>query len=86
MGHFYVMGDDEGEVMGQGSAAMKNNVSLPLFRLVQKMCNPDPFERVSLLEAKAEFVALLPAMKKEFAPVAAPAPAPAPAANKGLSV
>jgi serine/threonine protein kinase len=81
-GHFYVMGDDEGEVMGQGPEAIKRNVSLPLFRLVQKMCNPDPFERVSLLEAKAEFVALLPAIKKAFTPLLAAAPA----ANKGLMV
>lgn len=80
-GHFYVMGDDEGEVMGQGSAGIKKDVSLPLFRLVQKMCNPDPFERITLKEAKEEFVALLPTIKKAFTPVPVAA-----AANKGLSV
>lgn len=68
-GHFYVMGDDEGEVMGQGSAGIKKDVSLPLFQLVRKMCNPDPFERVTLGEAKAEFVALLPVIKKAFTPL-----------------
>jgi serine/threonine protein kinase len=79
-GQFYVMGDDEGEVLGQGTAGIKKDVALPLFKLIQKMCNPDPFERVSLLEAKAEFVALLPAIKKAFTPVVVPA------ANKGVMV
>jgi hypothetical protein len=79
-GHFFVMGDDEGEVMGQGPVAIKNKVSLPLFRLVQKMCNPDPFERVTLQEAKVEFLALLPVIKRAFTPVNTASP------NKGMVV
>ena len=41
-------------------------VSLPLFKLVAEMIEPDPSIRITALEAGAKYRALLPAIHKEF--------------------
>ena len=50
----------------QGNETLRKDASLPLFSLVKKMCDPDPFIRIGLTEAKAEFIGLMPAFKAAF--------------------
>ena len=41
-------------------------LGLAFYALIQKMCAPDPFQRISLMEAKAGFEALIPLFKTSF--------------------
>ena len=53
-------------ISGSEHLSIKTNVSMPLFSLIRKMCEPDPFTRIGLVAAKAEFVNLLEAFEKHF--------------------
>jgi serine/threonine protein kinase len=43
-----------------------DNISTPLYSLVRQMITGDPFERITLSEARGKFVELLPQMEKYF--------------------
>lgn len=58
------------------TAVVKNDMTMPdvdpalgvaFYQLIQKMCAPDPFNRISLMDAKAGLQALIPLFKKAFA-------------------
>jgi hypothetical protein len=46
---------------------LADKVSMPLFKLVAEMIEPDPSIRITAAEALAKYSALLPAIRKEFA-------------------
>lgn len=48
--------------------AVFNNVSVPLYNLVKRMMDWNPFTRIKIDEARAEYIKLLPEMSKYFKP------------------
>ena len=46
--------------------AVRDNISIPLYRLVRRMIDPNPFTRVPLVDAQRGFAALLPRITAQF--------------------
>lgn len=46
--------------------AVRDNISIPLYRLVRRMIDPNPFTRVPLVDAQRGFAALLPRIAAQF--------------------
>lgn len=47
---------------------VRDQISIPLFRLIRRMIHVNPFDRISLADALAEYQAILPAINALFSP------------------